>query len=136
MRDRQTSILRQGETAVIKPGVLHDWWNASNRDPRVQVKIIPGERFVHMIETFFGLARLGHTNRKGMPHPLQLARVPRSIATWSFFARSRGYCSVRCLPHSRQSPDAWLSRDVPPTLAHRARAADNGASARFAKSGR
>jgi hypothetical protein len=27
----------------------------------------------HMIETFFGLARLGHTDAKGMPHPLQLA---------------------------------------------------------------
>ena len=26
-----------------------------------------------MIETFFGLARLGHTNSKGMPYPLQLA---------------------------------------------------------------
>jgi hypothetical protein len=26
-----------------------------------------------MIETLFGLARLGHTNDKGMPHPLQLA---------------------------------------------------------------
>jgi hypothetical protein len=26
-----------------------------------------------MIETLFGLARLGHTNAKGMPHPLQLA---------------------------------------------------------------
>jgi hypothetical protein len=26
-----------------------------------------------MIETFFGLARLGHTDSKGMPSPLQLA---------------------------------------------------------------
>jgi hypothetical protein len=26
-----------------------------------------------MIETAFGLARLGHTNRKGIPDPLQLA---------------------------------------------------------------
>ena len=26
-----------------------------------------------MIETFFGLARLGHTDRKGMLYPLQLA---------------------------------------------------------------
>jgi len=26
-----------------------------------------------MIETFYGLARLGHTDRKGMPNPLQLA---------------------------------------------------------------
>jgi len=33
----------------------------------------PGERFVHMIETLFGLARLGHTNAKGAPHPLQFA---------------------------------------------------------------
>jgi hypothetical protein len=35
--------------------------------------VTPGERFAHMIETAFGLARLGHTNSKGMPHPLQLA---------------------------------------------------------------
>jgi hypothetical protein len=72
-RDGQTSILHQGETAVIEPGVWHDWWNASNRDARVRVEITPGERFVHMIETFFGLARLGHTNHKGMPHPMQPA---------------------------------------------------------------
>jgi hypothetical protein len=37
------------------------------------VEVTPGERFAHMIETVFGLARLGHTNSKGMPHPLQLA---------------------------------------------------------------
>jgi quercetin dioxygenase-like cupin family protein len=72
-RDGQTSILHQGETAVIEPGVWHDWWNAGNRDARVRVEVTPGERFVHMIETFFGLARLGHTDGKGMPSPLQLA---------------------------------------------------------------
>ena len=72
-RNEQTSILRPGETAVIEPGVWHDWWNASERDARVRVEVTPGERFLHMIETFFGLARLGHTDRKGMPSPLQLA---------------------------------------------------------------
>jgi quercetin dioxygenase-like cupin family protein len=71
--NEHTNILRQGETAVIDPGVWHDWWNASDRDARVRVEITPGERFVHMIETFYGLARLGHTDRKGMPNPLQLA---------------------------------------------------------------
>jgi hypothetical protein len=45
----------------------------STRDARVRVEMIPGERFVHMIETFFGLARLGHTDRKGMLYPMQLA---------------------------------------------------------------
>ena len=72
-RNGQISILRQGETAVIKSRVWHDWWNASEHDARVRVEITPGERFAHMIETFYGLARLGYTDRKGMPYPLQLA---------------------------------------------------------------
>jgi quercetin dioxygenase-like cupin family protein len=78
-RSGQISILHQGETAVIEPGIWHDWWNASNRDARVRVDFTPGERFVHMIETFFGLARLGHTDSKGMPYPLQLALCAREF---------------------------------------------------------
>jgi len=69
----QTSILRQGESAVIEASVWHDWWNATSRDVRVRVEVTPGLRFAHLIETFFGLARLGHTDRTGMPYPLQLA---------------------------------------------------------------
>jgi len=72
-RNGQTSILHQGQTAVVERDVWHDWWNATGRDARVRVEITPGERFVHLIETLFGLARLGHTDRKGMPYPLQLA---------------------------------------------------------------
>lgn len=75
-RNKHMSVLHQGETAVIERGVWHDWWNASDRNARVRVEITPGERFVHMIETFYGLARLGHTDRKGMPYPLQLALSP------------------------------------------------------------
>ena len=33
-----------------------------------------------MIETVFGLARLGHTNSKGMPHPLQLVLFAREFS--------------------------------------------------------
>jgi quercetin dioxygenase-like cupin family protein len=79
-RDGQTSILHQGETATIEPDVWHDWWNASERDARVRVEVTPGERFAHMIETFFGLARLGHTDANGMPHALQLALVAREFS--------------------------------------------------------
>ena len=32
-----------------------------------------------MIETFFGLARLGYTDSKGMPYPLQLALCAREF---------------------------------------------------------
>jgi len=72
-RDGSTSILREGQSATIEPGVWHDWWNASDRDARVRVEVTPGVRFAHMIETLFGLARLGHTNGKGLPDPLQLS---------------------------------------------------------------
>jgi hypothetical protein len=62
-----------------------------------------------MIETMFGLARLGHTDAKGMPHPLQLALIAREFGDVIVFrspppavqralfgalaplARSRGY---------------------------------------------
>jgi len=108
-REGEVSVLRQGETATIEPGVWHDWWNASDRDAIVQVEVTPGERFAFMIETLFGLARLGHTNAKGMPNPLQLAlfaqefddvivfrRPPRTLQRAIFgllgpIARLRGY---------------------------------------------
>jgi len=108
-RNGQTSILREGETGTAEAGVWHDWWNASDRDARVHVEVTPGERFAHMIETFFGLARLGHVNGKGMPDPLQLAltapefsdvvvfRKPPEAVQRAFFgalaplARRRGY---------------------------------------------
>ena len=76
----KTSILRQGETATIAPNTWHDWWNASDHVARVRVEVTPGERFAHMIETLFGLARLGHTDAKGMPHPLQLALFAREFS--------------------------------------------------------
>jgi quercetin dioxygenase-like cupin family protein len=60
----ETTILHEGETAVVEAGFWHDWWNASDRDARARVEITPGERFAHMIETLFGLARLGHTNAR------------------------------------------------------------------------
>jgi quercetin dioxygenase-like cupin family protein len=79
-RDGKTSVLSEGETAEIAPGVWHDWWNGGGTDARVRVEVTPGERFGHMLETLFGLARLGYTNAKGMPHPLQLVVFAREFA--------------------------------------------------------
>ena len=77
----RTAVLRAGETAVVQPSVWHDWWNASDsHDARVRVEVTPGERFAHMIETLFGLARLGHTNSKGMPDRLQLALFAKEFS--------------------------------------------------------
>jgi hypothetical protein len=53
---------------------------AEHHDTRVRIEITPGDRFAHMIETLFGLARLGHSDAKGMPHPLQLALTAREFS--------------------------------------------------------
>lgn len=78
-RDGKVEVLHEGRTAVVEAGVWHDWWNAGDRDVRVHVEVTPGERFGHMLETLFGLARLGHTNATGMPHPLQLVLFARDF---------------------------------------------------------
>ena len=80
LRNGQRSVLRAGERADVEPGVWHDWWNESAVDALVRVEVTPGERFAHLIETLFGLAREGHVNQRGMPHPLQLALVATEFA--------------------------------------------------------
>jgi mannose-6-phosphate isomerase-like protein (cupin superfamily) len=80
VRDGRRSVLRTGESADIEPGVWHDWWNEAEGNAVVRVEFTPGERFVHMIETMFGLAREGHVNVKGMPSPLQLALTAREFS--------------------------------------------------------
>jgi mannose-6-phosphate isomerase-like protein (cupin superfamily) len=80
LRDGQRSVIRAGERADIEPGVWHDWWNDGQQDAIARVEITPGERFAHLIETLFGLAREGHVNKRGMPHPLQLALITTEFA--------------------------------------------------------
>jgi len=87
MRDGQRSTLGPGESADIEAGVWHDWWNEADVDAIVKVAITPGERFVQMIETIFGLAREGHVNSKGMPSPLQLALIGREFSDVIVFRR-------------------------------------------------
>lgn len=37
------------------------------------VEVDPGSRFVEMVGTMFGLARDGEVDKRGVPHPTQLA---------------------------------------------------------------
>ena len=80
MRDGRRSMLHAGESAHIEPGVWHDWWNEAEADAIVRVEITPGERFVHMIETLFGLAREGTSTRRACRNPLQLALTAQEFS--------------------------------------------------------
>jgi quercetin dioxygenase-like cupin family protein len=65
--------LGPGESAEVPPNTLHDWWQLGEETAEVVVEVAPGDRFVEMVGTFFGLARDGKSDKKGVPRPLQLA---------------------------------------------------------------
>ena len=73
-----------GEVATVEPGT----------PVRFMCRVSPALEFESLIETMFGLAADGKTNRKGMPNPIRLAVIARSH-----------FDTVR-LPF----PPAWLQR--------------------------
>jgi mannose-6-phosphate isomerase-like protein (cupin superfamily) len=66
-------LLGPGRSAEVPAGVLHDWWQVGDEEAEVVVEVNPGARFVEMVGTFYGLARDGKVDKKGLPRPLQLA---------------------------------------------------------------
>jgi mannose-6-phosphate isomerase-like protein (cupin superfamily) len=74
-RGRETLELGPGEIALIDPGVPHKFWNAGEETLQFTAEVRPALQFESLIETMFGLAADGKTNRKGMPSPLRLAVI-------------------------------------------------------------
>ena len=70
-------VLGRGDGADVPPGTLHDWWQLGHEEAQVIVEVEPGDRFVEMVGTMFGLARAGQVDRRGVPRPLQLAVTAR-----------------------------------------------------------
>ena len=66
-------LLGPGQQAEVPPNTLHDWWQVGEETAEVVVEVTPGDRFTELVGTFFGLARDGKVDKKGVPKPLQLA---------------------------------------------------------------
>jgi quercetin dioxygenase-like cupin family protein len=66
-------ILGVGDETAIAPGVAHRWWNVDDSESVVRVELRPALETEVFFETFFGLARDGKTNAKGIPGLLQIA---------------------------------------------------------------
>ena len=94
--DGQERVLASGDSARIPPGVRHDWWQVGAETAEVVVEVAPGDRFVEMVGTMFGLARDGKVNRRGMPSLLQLAVSASAYRDVIVFT----------------SPPPWLQRPV------------------------
>jgi mannose-6-phosphate isomerase-like protein (cupin superfamily) len=102
-----------GEEARVPIGVAHRWWNDGDEEATVRVELRPALDTETFFENFFGLARDGKTNAKGIPPLLQIAVAYRGLgdscpvlpkpplpvqravfATLSPFGRVRGYRPV------------------------------------------
>lgn len=70
--------LAPGETAYVAPGTRHRFWNAGGDDVVFRTEIRPALEFERLIETMFGLAADGKTNRRGMPNPFRLAVIAQA----------------------------------------------------------
>jgi quercetin dioxygenase-like cupin family protein len=73
--DGRTIHARAGETVVIEPGTNHDFANETDEVVHFRAEVRPALKIESLIETMYGLAADGKTNRSGIPNPLRLAVI-------------------------------------------------------------
>jgi mannose-6-phosphate isomerase-like protein (cupin superfamily) len=66
-----------GDVVLVEPGTPHRFRNAGHDDLRFVTEVRPALGFETFLETMYGLAADGKTNRKGLPNPLRLAVIMR-----------------------------------------------------------
>ena len=66
------------DIVVVEPGTPHKFWNAGEDELHFVAVVKPALQFERLLETMFGLAVDGKTNRKGMPNPLRLAVIAKA----------------------------------------------------------
>jgi quercetin dioxygenase-like cupin family protein len=65
-------LYEPGQTVVVPPGTPHVWWNPSDREITTLIQFRPALDTETFFETYFGLARDGKVNKKGLPNALQM----------------------------------------------------------------
>jgi quercetin dioxygenase-like cupin family protein len=75
---REKLLAGPGQRVTVPAGTAHKFWNAGADEAHFVCEVRPALQFEQLIETMFGLATDGKTNRKGMPNPLRLAVIARA----------------------------------------------------------
>ncbi len=73
--DGEELVAGPGESVTVPAGSAHKFWNAGDTEAVFVCEVRPALGFERLIETMFGLAADGKTNKKGMPNPLRLAVI-------------------------------------------------------------
>jgi quercetin dioxygenase-like cupin family protein len=75
--DNDEQTLTAGQWASVPTGRPHTWWNGGDIEAHVLMQVTPALRTEMFFETFFGLAKDGKTNSKGLPNLLSMAVILR-----------------------------------------------------------
>jgi quercetin dioxygenase-like cupin family protein len=75
---REEIVAGPGQRLTVPAGTAHKFWNAGEEEAHFVCEVRPALQFEQLIETMFGLAADGKTNRKGMPNPLRLAVIAQA----------------------------------------------------------
>jgi mannose-6-phosphate isomerase-like protein (cupin superfamily) len=78
---KEIVMARPGDVVMVEPGILHHFRNAGQGELRFFTEVSPALSFETFLETMYGLAADGKTNRKGLPNPLRLASSCASTST-------------------------------------------------------
>ena len=70
-------VATEGDVVTIEAGQAHNFWNRTDEEVSFKVEVRPALKIESVIETMYGLAADGKTNRFGMPNPLRLAVIAK-----------------------------------------------------------
>ena len=71
----EQSTYGPSETVVVPAGARHSWAPVGDEGALVRLTFTPGAGIEDFFDEFFRLAREGRTNRRGIPHPRDAARL-------------------------------------------------------------
>ena len=108
---RKKIELGPGESYTVEPGKAHKFENKGDADVRFTYEVRPALSFEELIETMYGLAADGKTNKKGMPNPLRLA----VIAGYHF-----DHVRLPVVPHALQKAALAMGAPIGRSLGYKA----------------
>jgi hypothetical protein len=100
----KTIVAKAGDVVVVPPGARHKFANGGDEPAHARVEIRPALRMEQLFETAIELAKVGRTNSKGKPKPLDLA-----LFTREFRQETVGPFAPVWLQRLTLAPLAWLA---------------------------
>jgi quercetin dioxygenase-like cupin family protein len=73
---KEIVVAKPGDVVMVEPGTPHRFRNLSDKEEiRFRTEVRPALSFETFLQTMYGLASDGKTNKKGLPNPFRLAVI-------------------------------------------------------------